>query len=189
MKTIVRLLYRAQYCIVVSRHLKEKILQYQYTPSGEFDGIRVLFKDWNEVDACMTTSTMIKNDPHPRELWSLLFEGKLKRSPVDKYLKPHYFSFSLRDLTRRIRHGENIVPQQTRYYKKVAERNEKNHEYKTEADMINLTNKKIELIKNLKEEGQKERVLVNMWNRVLDGGTRTVILKELGYNSVLVSKI
>ena len=178
------LLTRTAYCLIVSRHINNII---PYIPSGDFDAIKILFKDWGKVDARVTTKGLIKNDPHPRDLWSSLFKGKLERLNIDDYLQGHYFSFSLRDLVRRVYKRHRIEIEKMRYYHKWVERSKL--EGRTKEEVVALVKEKIKMIESLRDEGQREPIVINLAGKVLDGMTRLTVMKEFGYKTALFRRV
>ena len=80
-KYLDELQYKTSYCLVVSRPL-EKIGH--WIPGAEYSDVRNYFKNWREVGAIHTirepgVRIVDPDDPHPRMLWSLLFQSSLQR--------------------------------------------------------------------------------------------------------------
>ena len=182
-KFLDKLLYRTRYVIIVSRHLKDPR---GWTPPSEFDSIRTMMKDWKEVDAIFTDRGMLKDDPHPREMWSQLFEGKLERAELAKCVRPEPLTREKRNLAQRIKDGDETTFKNSSYYRHWVER--KKGEWK-DGEILDFVQSKVNLFKSLLAEGQNEPILINMNNKIVDGGHRAVAMQQFGYKTVLARRI
>ena len=189
LKYLDQLQYKTQYCLIVSRHLKKTN---HWVPSTEFSDIRLYFKDWKEIGAICDISS--KRDPYPRdeELYSLMFESRLKRRKIDDiYIKNVRLGRStqcakrmiipLKKLAKEVAQNDTINVLNTEFYKEHIDRRDK----KRHKNARKFVQEKIDVMYDVKHNGLKEPLLVQLSGQISDGGHRLAILKEMGYKSVM----
>ena len=182
--------YKTRYCLIVSRALARKE---HWRAGAEIEEIKNYFKGWSEVSGISDISS--RGDMHPRDLWSLLFRSPaLERRNLDElYIKNQklgtwhqdYKEMSLRknELAEEIAKNDKIVMEETSFYKKWARRK---HIEWSEQKLKDFVQNKIDLMFDVKNNGQKEPILVKMSGQICDGGHRVAILKALGHKSAIV---
>jgi len=186
--------YKSAYCLIVSRHLRK---QEHWMPSGEFDTIRTYFKDWLEVDSVNNIST--KGDPHPREMWSMLFKSKyLNRVPIKKFdkdfsedalMKSRAFPEihnALTELGQLIATNDDINIEDTTFYKIWVARKKNKWDDKK---IYTFVKDKVDTMYDIKKYGLKKPLLIHLYNKICDGGHRVAALKGLGYKTAIIRKI
>lgn len=180
-----RLRYKTCYCLVVSAQAKKA----HWRPGAEINDIRLFFKEWEEVGAVYNVSS--KGDPHPRPMWSLLFNSPLRRKLIKDIYNPKQLngidSHSTIDLACKVRDNDSIkdikkLPYFDRVYKfRVGDW--------SEDKMICFIQGKINLMYDVKNNGLKNPILVRLDNRIIEGGHRLIMMKELGYKSIITRTV
>jgi len=81
----------------------------------------------------------------------------------------------------------------TKYFKIIApyrlKKNPESLSVWTEKELHDFFRGKINLYKNVKEDGLKQPIIINKEGRILDGNHRFMMLKHLGHETVLVRRI
>ena len=182
-----RLQYKTCYCLMVTVDAKPKA---HWLPGLRLCDLRVYFKNWREVGAIYYVSP--EGDPHPRAMQSILFESELKRKTlsdlwnpknrgsVSGHRVPHE---SIAMLCRQVMESESIEDIRANlYYKRILRaRNKEWPREKIDA----FVKRKIDLMYDIKKNGFKKPILIRSDNRLLEGGHRRVIAKEIGYKSLI----
>jgi SAM-dependent methyltransferase len=167
-----QLQYKTVHCLVITRHLKRRA---HWRASGELDMVRNYFKDWEEMGAVYHVRA--GRDPSPRVLWALLFRSKLRRKKIADIrlgIREEEDDLPKMDLIE----GNNLNP----YFKALEARVGKKWSAEQLAEFVQA---KVDLIKSIKKHGMKKPVIVQLDNKLIDGEHRLLLLKELGYNSII----
>jgi GT2 family glycosyltransferase len=191
-KFLDRLRSKTRYCLIVSRSVDK---DQHWRPSGELADIRHYFRDWREVGAVDDIQT--RGDPHPRVLWSLMFESDLIRMPVDKiYIKNERHRTWVEDyklmnrakikLAEGIAKNDRIDIEKTDYYKRWVKRKEKSWSAKK---IRRFVQGKVDLMYDVKHNGLKEPIITTLNGQICDGGHRLAILRAMDYKSVIVRAV
>jgi hypothetical protein len=183
-----KLFHKTIYCIVVSRHMREKKHGY---PRPEEEHIRLLFKEWDIMRTRQTSTQMIEGDPHPRRVYGMLFRSKLQRQDIADYTTRTQKYIKQQEYIDMVNAGQPLVFEGTenwRYWKtrKQEEKNPKSKYRWTDGQIKDHLRHRYGLVKSLIEDGMREPVLVWPDRKGIDGGNRAQILKLLGHNSIIV---
>jgi hypothetical protein len=138
---------------------------------ADLERIRGYFKDWKEVS--FVDELPMEGDPDPRRLWSLCFESpnivKLNYDEIEVH--NHVQDGFWTELDK----GTDY--KKTKYYKILVP-----YRAKWGKRLLNKwVEKKIEVYKNLKENGQFQAIYVNKNKSILDGNHRARMIYELGW--------
>jgi len=175
-----RLKEKTKYCIIVT--VKKKPNE-KYAPS-DVDGIQKDFKDWNQISA-----THIPKDdtPHSRELHTLCFQNPLlDRVDINSLDNGNNQQRNFLDEL-----DKGIDPFKTNYYRRLKSyrrHNGSKQEMWSKERLTEYMNERVELYKNVKENGLIDPILVGDENRIKDGNHRHEIIRHLGYKSILIKK-
>jgi len=192
LKFIDKLKQKTRYCLLVSRSVDK---DRHWQPSGEIEDLRHHFKYWHEIGAI--NDIPAKGDPHPRKLWSIMFESDLKRMQVkDIYIKNERHGSWIEDykkmneakikLAEQMATDDKIKIEETDYYKRWTKRKEKSWSKEKIHDFVRG---KVDLMYDVKHNGLKDPLIVKAHGQICDGGHRLAILRALGYRNVIVRTI
>ena len=177
-------------CIIVSRRMNEKRHGH---PLPESDAIRHMFRDWEMIRARYTSSNMLKGDPHPRLLHSLLFRSRLQRQSIKDYTirtQKYVLQQEWIDMIREGRFIDLTETQNWAYWKQRKQTDKEKPEDKWTDEQINRqVQRRFDLVRDIMENGMKEPLLAWPDRECIDGGNRAAILWLLGYGSVIVRTI
>lgn len=181
------LFYRTTYLIIISKKLKDDVSwdRGHWMPTGLYDGIRNWFRDWEEVGSVRTKKHWMKDIPDAVELWSLCFKGKLRREQIRRYGNKIWITELVR-LAERIAKNEEIEVSETEYYSRLLKKKNGNW---SESETREYVAGKIEIMRSVMKEGLHEPIFVHLNNKIIDGGHRAVMLRALGYKTMLARKI
>ena len=170
---------KTRYCIIVSRHVSKK----HWMALSDLPDVRKYFwADWEETDYIPPLSG--EGDPNPRDLWSICFKSKLERISInDIKLKG---SDAINELANEIKNNDDIDPFKTKYYDKWVARKKDSWNDKT---IKKFVADKTKLLIDIKNNGQRDPLIVQEDNKLSDGGHRLAMLKALGYKSVIVRRV
>jgi hypothetical protein len=133
---------------------------------------------------------MVKGDPHPRRLHSMLFESDLERQPITEYTTRTQKYTKQQEFIDLIRSGEKFDMTQTENYRywKVRKQDEKQTDKGrwTDEEILEHCWRRYELVRSIMEDGMREPILAYPNREGIDGGNRAQILKLLGYKSIIV---
>lgn len=176
-----RLEYKTRHCLVVS----VDISQPNWRPKSDIESVRSYFKKWQEVKAINPIS--VEGDPRPRELFGILFKSDLERRRIkdlrSSHLKMIKRSPSLEKLVDDVINHREIDIRKHPYYDRTVW--SRKHKW-TEKQMYDFVKGKIELAIDVRDNGLKRAVNIEEDGRMLEGNHRLVILRHLGYRSVIV---
>lgn len=146
------------------------------------------FRDWKHIGT--VDDVPMEGDPKPRHLFSMLFKSPLlERIPTAEIVVKNRGSEGengIRELTKQVVAGDDIVIGQTALYKDWRYRR-RNWSDEQLAGFVEL---KVELIQSLIKHGPRDPLLVERDTiRLCDGSHRLVILETLGYESVIVREV
>jgi len=171
---------RTRYCLVVSGNKNT----YPHIASSDKKSLRNYFKDWEEVKGIDEIDG--SDDLSPRRLWTLNFKSPtLKRVNMDlldcgNHVQEDFYA----DIDK------GVDYKRTRYFRIIKpyrlRKNARSRSVWTEGQLHEFFKNKIKLYMDMKENGLKQPIIVNNANRILDGNHRFIILKHLGYKTVLV---
>lgn len=181
---IERLKNKTCYCLIVS----VKIKQPHWKPKGDIESIRAYFKNWKEAGVINPIST--KGDSRPRELFGILFKSGLERRRIKNLRSSQHKmikkSPSLEKLIGDVINYRDIDVRSHPYYARTVW--SRQHKW-TESQMYNFVKDKINLAIDIRDNGIKRAVNIEEDGRMLEGNHRLVILRHLGYKSVIVKVI
>jgi len=185
-----RLRYKTINCIIVSREMRDKKHGH---PLPESDAIRHMFKDWEMMRIQYTSSNMLKGDPHPRRVHSMLFRSQLQRQSIKDYTIRTQKYVLQQEWIDLIRAGKEFRLEDTdnwAYWEKRKRTDKvKPEEQWSDAQIRAQVQHRLDLVRDIMENGCKEPLLVWPDRQCIDGGNRASILKLLEYNSVIVRQI
>lgn len=173
---------KTAYCIIVSRHLRNKK---HWMPGGEPEDIKRYFKEWRLADDIPGISTV--GDPHPRELFSFLFKGNLNRTQISE-IKCHQHTPMAKakiKLAEEIANNDKCDFENSDYYREWEKRKP---EWGREG-IYNFVKDKVKKMYSVKECGLIDPILIHRDGKLADGGHRLEIIRALGYKSVLTRTV
>lgn len=186
-----RLQFKTCYCLVVTVDAKPKA---HWLPAFRLSDLRVYFKNWREVGAVHHVSP--EDDPHPRAMQSILFESELKRRTLDDLWNPknrgsvsgHRVPHtSIEMLCKQVMESDHIEDiRDSLYYKRILRARCKEWPRKK---IDAFVKGKIDLMYSIKENGFKRPILIRSDDRLLEGGHRRIIAKEMGYKSLITRTV
>ena len=189
LKYLDQLQYKTCYCLIITRPLRRV---FHWMPLTQIADVRHYFRGWKEVGAIYRTRHKHieeRDDPSPRVLWSLLFKSKLKRVKMENLERGApggMVKLPTADLIEQIANRKKVDIEKTDYYKTWRTRMERRWDEKTTKEFVR---QKIDLMYDIKKNGMKDPILVQLDNKIIDGGHRIAILKELGYKSIIARTI
>jgi hypothetical protein len=125
-----------------------------------------------------------RNDPSPRELWSFLFKSKLQRTPFDEFRNIRIGDMvkeGREELIKDVIAKDSLEAKKTIYYQSLRDRLSKWTKERTET----FVRDKINMLYDIKNNGLKDPIIIQLDKTRLDGGHRMDFLKALGYKSVI----
>ena len=175
-----KLRFKTCYCLVVSADIKEK----HWRARPRMADLKHYFSGWEEVGSVYPIS--IEKDSFPRKMWSVLFKSpSLQRRKISElhWKKP---SLGKVDLVKRIASNEPLGDiKKLRYYEEANNFMGR----KGESRVIAYVKERIENLRSVKENGMKTPIFARSDGKVADGRHRILLLKELGYSSIITAKI
>lgn len=187
LKFLDRLKTKTVYCLIISRELTRANRHHWRVKTSILD-TKYYFREWEMVRAKYRVNLHHmdrKDDPSPRELWSFLFKSKLNRKKFDDLLPGAMGAFvklSREELIDKVVNSQDLNIKETEYYKTWVKR----MSYKwNENQIYDFVKKKVELFYDISKNGVKDPILLDMDNKIIDGGHRIACLKALGYESII----
>jgi hypothetical protein len=158
-----------------------------WRPPTNVEGIRQCMADWEEVGYIPCKELV---DPHPRNMFSLLFRSKLRRrilnDLVDRAGKPVNLGDAFNLFIQNSVNDPTFDYKKSLHYKKVYFQKEK----KWSIEQIDsFVENEMTLMRDLEKHGMKKPVLINEKNIILDGDHRINFLLSMGYKTVIKRKI
>ena len=179
-----RLEHKAIHCLVVSVDIKKP----HWKPKGDIKSVRGYFKNWTEVKSVGPINT--KGDPRPRDLFGILFKSKLERRKIRNLRSSHKQmikrSPSLEKFADDVVNHRSINIRKHPYYART--KWSRKHKW-IEKEMYDFVKQKKELMESIRDDGLKRAVNIEKDGRMLEGNHRLVILRHLGYKSVIVKVV
>ncbi|MGD9276368.1 MAG: hypothetical protein PVJ67_04295 [Candidatus Pacearchaeota archaeon] len=181
--------YKTCYCLVVSAKVRKQI---HWKAKTSLNDLKYYFRNWQPVNEVYYVSP--EKDPHPREMWSILFKSGLERKPIkdlwnpknkDKYNRIPQSSTA--ELFRKVLESDNVDTRDNTYYKKVLRARAEDGWSRGRIDRF--VRDKIELMYDVKKNGFKKPVLIRLDNRIIEGNHRLVMARELGYKSIITRTV
>lgn len=173
-----RLRSKTRYCIVVSAKVKSP--HWQANP--DMNSLRSYFKEWDEVGSIYPPNT--EGDPHKRTMFSMIFRSPLlKRIDIDT-IRNRSGKTAQHDLdfVQRISYDYDLLNmKETSYYKNQLALRSSWKPEEVDAFVIG----KIKLLRDVKENGMREAILVRSDNMLIDGGHRLLMWKVLGRKGII----
>lgn len=188
LKFLDKLINKTCYCIIITRPVRTR---HHWRPKTKIGGVKWYFRDWKPAGAIYRSryGKRNKKDPSPRLLWAMRFESRLKRI---KFKDLHIgapgdmIKFQRKELVEKVLEKNDLDVRKTEYYKAWRKRMKKKW---SEEKTYEFVKKKVDLMFDIKKNGIKDPILVQMDNKVIDGGHRIAIAKELGYKSIITRPI
>lgn len=142
--------------------------------------IREYFKGWKETGHI--PELPLEGDSFPRRQWSFCFRSPtIDRVSIDSIdIGNHVQEGLYEDIDA----GKDLF--KSRYFRILKEYRRKKW---SKERLIKFMNGKKDLYENIKEYGILEPIIIDKTMRVIDGNHRAMMLKHLGYKSVLVRRI
>lgn len=191
LKFLDRLKTKTVYCLIISRPLTRANTHHWRVKTSIID-TKYYFREWEQVKAKYRINLHHqdrKDDPSPRELWSFLFKSKLNRKRFDDLLpgaRGDNIKLSREELVDTLLENQGADIKDTEYYKTWIER--MNRKW-SEQQIFEFVRRKVELFQDISLNGVKDPILLDMDNKIIDGGHRIACLKALGYSSIITRNI
>jgi glycosyltransferase involved in cell wall biosynthesis len=186
-KYLDRLIAKSCYVLIVSI---TDLARYHWRVNSTMGYVRNYFHNWEQVGMVDANAVPQEGDPKPRNMFSVLFKSPyLRRVPIDAITTRTGSDFghlAIQHLTERALRGEEIDITDTDLWADWRKRKRR----WTDRTLRWFVQGKLDLVKSLIEDGPCDPVLVQRDTlKMADGGHRLVILKALGYDSVIVREI
>jgi hypothetical protein len=175
------MMHKCRYLILVSADVlnKHKV----WRPNSDMDSTMRWFSEWAEADRVDYLPT--EGDPHPRDMYSLLYKSQIERVDLDKLHganeiggKTHQI---VTEFIEQSLDNPNLQVKDTRYFNLV-----KGHKSKWTDEMVeDFLNGKKELSVDIARNGLKKPVVIEGEGRIRDGGHRVEVMRVLGYKGIL----
>jgi len=184
-KYIDRLKSKTRYVLIVSRPSMRKE---NWRAHSSHERLKEYFSDWEEMGVVKDVSK--EGDPASRDLFSILFKSpileRVALKDIDtKGIKAHPIYSAFKDLTEQVKDNDNLDLFTTDYY-------EKSLQSKVGKWTVKNTRRyalgKFNMLRDVKENGIKDAILLNQANEIIDGAHRLSILEGLDYESVIVRR-
>lgn len=180
-----QLQYKTVYCLVVSARVEGT--RFHFRPKSEIHNIRNYFRDWEEVGAVYNIYS--KSDPSPREMWSILFKSrKLQTRRIDdiRHGTKNPVPLYREEIIKKIIEGSDFNVFNTNYYKAWQKRLSKRYsEQSIQTHVIN----RIWNMSDVKINGMRKPILIQLDNKIIDGEHRLAMKKGLGYKNIIVRTV
>jgi hypothetical protein len=183
-----RMYHRTVYCLIITRPIYRA--KHHWRPQTTVQAIKYYFREWEQIHAKYRVNLKHmdrKNDPSPRSLQSLIFKSKLNRIKFDDLIvgaRGDNLKISRTEIIERaeeLYENPDLIPE-TEYYKAFHKRMIKKWDEKR---LYEFVKGKIDMAHSIKTEGLKKPILIGMDYKVIDGGHRVEVLKQLGYDSII----
>jgi hypothetical protein len=162
------------YVIIVTA---QKMRKYSKA-SADLPDIRNYFKDWDEVG--FVDELPLEGDPFPRRLWGLCFKNRnVERVDIESLCSGNNVQNTFYPEL-----DKGVDPLKTHYHK-ILVRYRKGWSTET---LNKFMQAKKELYEDVKKNGVKNALIVDLTGRVMDGNHRYQMLKHLGNKTVIVRK-
>jgi len=146
---------------------------------SDTERIREYFKNWKETG--YIPELPLEGDPFPRRQWSFCFKSPtIERLPIDKLDIGNHVQEGLYD---DIDAGRDIF--KSRYFRILKHYRRKKW---SKERLIKFMNGKKDLYEDIKNNKILEPIIIDKTMRVIDGNHRAMMLKHLGYKSVLIRR-
>lgn len=156
----------------------------RWRASAEPGFVRSYFHDWDVIG--LVENVPKEGDSKPRDLYSVVFKNPVIRRVSLSSVKPRTIPGAQRDLADRVASGEDFDLFDTDYYRSWRDRKSGKWSDRTLRHFVGL---KANVMKDVRDNGLKEPILVDKHLRLADGGHRYSIIKALGHDSVIVRVI
>ena len=185
-KYLDRIRSKSRNIIIISR---PKMKRLHWKAYSSLNDLICYFSDWDIVGVVDDVSP--DGDPSPRNLFSVMFNNPLlKRVPIENVVlresTDDTMYVAMADLAKNVVENPGIDPFETDYYKRWCERKKGRWSNRT---IRKFVKGKYDLMVDIIENGPKDPVIVDNRGRLCDGGHRLVLLKALGYKSVIVREV
>ena len=182
--------HRTAYSLMITRPIYRA--KHHWRPRTPISHTKLYYSEWEQVKAkykARLRHMEKKEDPSPRELHAMLFKSKLRRISIEE-LHPgapgHKLKLSRDELITTAMEKEDFDIKETEYYKVWVNRMQSTWDEKRTYEFVK---EKVDLIKDIQENGLRQPILISMDYKIVDGGHRIAILKALGYKSVICRMI
>lgn len=185
-----QLKHKTVYCLVVSAATKNE--RVHWFPGWKEEDVRHYFREWEEVGYIERPSQ--EGDPHPREMFSILFRSPdLEYIDISDVLVPK----GNRDWNRHTSWNEFAIQvlendefdfTESSYY--AANMRMRRKKKWSQEKIDSYVKGKYDLLYDIKQNGIKTPIYIRSDdNRIIDGGHRLIMAKEMGYKRVIVRRI
>jgi SAM-dependent methyltransferase len=166
---------KTRYCLIITKKANDR----HYRPLTSIADTKYYFRNWEQVGAVYDVD---KNDPAPREIYSLLFKSrKLDRTPI-KLLKNVSMDYQ-KEFYDEIEKGTNFLNTKYLTYWKKWRKDEL-----TDEEIKDFVKGKVNLFEDIKQNGMQKPIVIGQDNSLLDGNHRLEINRRLGYKSIISRK-
>jgi len=190
LKFLDRLKTRTEYCLMITRPLIKA--KHHWRVKTSIIDTKYYFREWEQVQARYKARTRHmdrKGDPSRRELWSMLFRSNLRRRNFKDLLPGatgDAIKLSREELIDKVINDQGVDLRKTDYYETWVQR----MSYKwSEQETYDFVKRKSDLFFDIARIGVKDPILLDMDNKIVDGGHRVACLKALGHESVITRRM
>ena len=171
---------KTRYCIIVTT---KKRPGNRCWAQADLENIDRYFKYWEPVGLIDNIST--KDDPRPRKLYGLCFEGhRIDRVLIDSLDSGNHVQDKFYEELDSGKHYSK-----TKYYKIIEKYRLYDRKDWSREKLEKFFTERVDLYEDIKENGLMDPIIVDHNNLILDGNHRCQMLKHLGRKTVLVRKI
>ena len=189
LKYVDRLWTKSRYVIIVSRPRMKRL---HWKAQSHIDALQGYFQGWDYGNGGLLIDGIpTEGDPSPRNLFSVMFGSPiLDRIPIanidTREPKDNSMYVAMKGFAEQIIATDNLDPYQTSYYSQWVTRKQGRWPVRT---IRGFVKGKYDMMLDLKENGQKDPIIIDQENRLCDGGHRLVALDALGYKTAIVRRV
>lgn len=174
--------HTARYVIVVSDEKPSKVY---WRADRRIQPVQWYFRDWKNAGFIPLIDRT--GDPTPRKMYSIAFQSELERIKIDDIKgsngEPFQWKNHIWFFMKQSGYAHNYQIYESRYYDiSVKQRKKKQSVEEIRA----LIQKKHDLAWDMKHNGMKKPILIHPDKRLADGAHRLMMMKILGYTSIIV---
>jgi SAM-dependent methyltransferase len=181
------LLHKARRCVIVSIQKPRGLL---WKGRRDLAAVRGYFADWQEIGSVPTISP--DGDPHPRSMYSIAFASKIERVDIAGIRARQEYhpadAKASKDFINKCLHRIFDV-RSTRYYHRELRTDLRRSPHPGQPDAFERVQDKKDLIRDIRDNGIKNPILIDSDGKLLDGVHRLLTMEVMGYKTILARRV
>jgi SAM-dependent methyltransferase len=181
------LIHKVRRCIIVSIHRPRSKF---WLAGRDLSAVRGKFAEWQEVSYVPTVEA--EGDPHPRPMYSVAFDSKIARISIEgvRALQEYHLADAKvsKDFINKCLHRIFDV-RSTRYYHRELRTDLRRSPHPGQPDAFERVQVKKGLIRDIRDNGMKEPILIDSDGKLLDGVHRLLTLEVMGCKTILARRV